>query len=277
MQSFGEEIRAFTNAARRQYSEPTDVELVLRRFNLTTSSLKPHIRPPVPRSKRRPKWKDLPIAEHAGISLPVLDPELSGQAEKESRTHIPPAFPPFPSIHTYRSTPVVREFSPTRDERGQSSLDLATQSITQSQIQSGTQTQTHHRPLAPSEIPRGDPKKMREAAAKEATYGEAALRRLVRASKIAKQKEVWTTAMKEPPRRIRYELWETSMRDMLEDEAMVQGREVDSGAVHGASGRFEIADHSTIVNADGRFHRKEVQRTGTRKHIGSGELGLGKA
>ncbi|KAB5571784.1 WD40-repeat-containing domain protein [Coniochaeta sp. 2T2.1] len=222
-----EDVKTFANASRRSHPIPTDFDLTLKRFNLTPEALRVHVRPPVPKSRRLPTWEAIPIEQHTDVSLPVLGPELSGQAEKEAKQHIPHVFPSFPSIHTYKSTPV--------------------------------------RPLAADEIPRGDPKKMREAAAKEAKLGEEALRRLLRASKIAKQKEVWSMAQKEPPRKARYELWESSMKDMLEEEARVQGRELDFGAVHGAASRFEIADHSTIVNAETTYHRKEVQRAAARK------------
>lgn len=275
------EIKTFANAARRAYPIPTDFEITLKRFNLTTSALKPHLRPPVPKSKRKPTWETLPIAQNVDADLPVLGPELSGQPEKEAKLHIPTIFPPFPSVHTYKSTPLVREYSPPNEDWGQFETDLPSQSVApQSQTQAGSQTQTQtqvsHRPLAPDEIPRGDPKKMREAAAKEAKYGEEALRRLLRASKIAKQKEVWSTAQRDPPRKLRYELWESSMRDLIEEEARVQSSETDPGAIHGAAGRFEIADHSTIVNSETAFHRKEVQRSGARRPLTSGDAGLAK-
>jgi hypothetical protein len=274
-----EDIKTFANASRRSQPIPTDFDLTLKRFNLTPEALKPHLRPPVPKRRRLPTWETLHIEEHTDLSLPVLGPELSGKAEKEAKHHIPRVFPSFPSIHTYKSTPLVREYTPPKDDWGQFNPDLASQSITsQSYTQAGSQTQTQasHRPLLPDEIPRGDPKKIREAAAKEAKLGEEALRRLLRASKIAKQKEVWSTAQKEPPRRLRYELWESSMLDLIEEEARTQGKALDFAAGHGAAGRFEIADHSTIVNAETTFHRKEVQRTGTRKPLGSGDLGLAK-
>lgn len=274
-----EDIKTFANASRRSHPIPTDFELTLKRFNLTPEALRPHIRPPVPKRKRLPTWEPLQIEQHTDVSLPVLGQELSGKAEKEAKRHIPQAFPSFPSIHTYKVTPLVREYSPPKDDWGQFNPDIPSQSIasqSRSQVGSQTQIQASQRPLTPDEIPRGDPKKIREAAAKEAKLGEEALRRLLRASKIAKQKEVWSTAQKEPPRRLRYELWESSMRDLIEEEARTQGKALDFAAAHGAAGRFEIADHSTIVNAEAAFHRKEVQRTGTRKPVGSGDVGLAK-
>lgn len=268
MTSVLDDVMAFANASRRSHPIPTDFDLALRRFNLTPQVLKKHVRPPVSSQERAPTWEPLHIEQCTDASLPILGPELSGAAEKDAQHHIPRAFPSFPSIHTYKSTPVVREYSPPKDDW----------ELPPSQTQSGSQIpmQGAHRPLAPDEIPRGDPKKLREAAAKEAKLGEEALRRLLRASKIAKQKEVWSMAQKEPPKKARYELWESSMRDLIEEEAKAQGKALDLTAAHGAPGRFEIADHSTIVNAEAAFHRKEVQRTGSRKPPGSGDVGVAK-
>jgi len=260
MDSFLEDVKTFANASRRTHPIPTDFDTTLKRFNLTPQLLKKHLKPPVSKPEIIPTFEPVEVEQHIDVSLPILGPELSGDAEKSALHHIPRAFPSFPSIHTYKSTPVVREYSSPKDDWAQVP-----------QPGSQTQTQTSHRPLAPDEIPRGDPKKMREAAAKEAKLGEEALRRLLRASKIAKQKEVWSTAQKEPARRTRYELWESSMRDLIEEEARMQGKALDLAAGHGATGRFEIADHSTIVNAETAYHRKEVQRTGTRKVVGSGD------
>lgn len=286
--SIVQDVRTFTNAARRSYPIPTDFELTLKRFNLTTSALKPHIRPPIPRSKRLTTYESLTIETATDAFLPVLGDELSGAADKKSKAHVPTAFPSFPSIHTYKSTPEVKEYKPPKDDWGEFDPELQSQSISQSQTLVGSQSQIlvlsqsqsqarAQRPLAPDEIPHGDPKKIREAAAKEAKYGEQALRKLMRASKIAKQKEVWSTAQREPQRRVRHELWESSMKDFIEEEAAAKGLTVEDGAIHGAMGKFEIADHSTIVNAESRYHRKEVQRAGMRKPVGSGEAGIGKA
>lgn len=137
-----------------------------------------------------------------------------------------------------------------------------------SQQASQLPTKIPQRPLAPDEIPRGDPKKIREAAAKEAKAGEQALRRLMRASKIAKQKDVSATAQRAPAKRERYALWEAAMRELVEDDAKGKGREVSAVAMHSQQGRVEIADHSMIVNAEKGYYRKEVARPGVRKLAG---------
>jgi hypothetical protein len=285
LESIVEDVKTFANAARRSYAIPTDFELTLKRFNLTTAALKPHVRPPIPKPKRQPVYEPLQIETATDASLPILGEELSGKTDKKSKAHVPTAFPSFPSIHTYKYTPEVKEYNPPNDDWGDFAPEPASQSIPQfptpddSQSQSQTQTQIQargKRPLAPEEIPHGDPKKIREAAAKEAKYGEQALRKLMRASKIARQKEVWSTAQRQPQRRLRQELWETSMKDFIEEDVRAKGLQVEDGAIHGALGKFEIADHSTIVNAEGRYYRKEVQRAGMRKPVGSGEVGIGK-
>jgi hypothetical protein len=46
----------------------------------------------------------------------LLGPELSGRADKESRTYIPPHLPPFPPKHAWKATPVYtnRENDPRK-------------------------------------------------------------------------------------------------------------------------------------------------------------------
>jgi transcription initiation factor TFIID subunit 8 len=251
-------VQVFAESARRREPIPTDYELMLKRFNLTTGALEPHRKPPIPRSKRIPQWKSLDIdPSHEDLTMPILGDELNGATDKTARSFIPSSFPSFPSIHTYKYTPETVESVTVSEDWGAYNPDSATQTVTASQSQ--TQTQAT-RPLAPDEIPRGDPKKIREAAAKEAKYGEEALRRLMRASKIAKQKEVWSTAQQETARKERYDLWEAAMRELIEDDQKAKGNTLAPAAVHGAMGRFEIADHSMIVNSDGRYARKEMQR-----------------
>lgn len=274
------EVKTFANASRRSYPVPVDFENTLKRFNLTPTALYYHKKPPISKKKRQPVWEDLPLDAAIPTDLPVLAPELDGAADKAAKNYIPSSFPSFPSVHTYKYTPESVEAATAVDETimtdsqatvtqtqtmaGESQAGAATTSQQQSQLP----TKVPQRPLAPDEIPHGDPKKIREAAAKEAKAGEQALRRLMRASKIAKQKDVSATAQREPARRERYALWEAAMRELVEDDTKAKGREVAPAAMHSQQGRVEIADHSMIVNAEKGYYRKEVPRPGVRKLAG---------
>jgi hypothetical protein len=261
MISLGQTVRTYKNAARRPHPIPRDFELALGRFNLTTPLLEPHRKPPIPRSKRLPTWESLPANDPLDRDLPILGDELDGAPDKAVKPYIPDSFPAFPSIHTYRCTPESVDAVTVSEDWGAFNPEAPSQTLDGSQ----PQPQQPQRPLAPDEIPHGDPKKMREAAAKEAKAGEGALRRLMRASKIAKQKEVWSAAQRQPARRDRYNLWETAMRELIEDDTKSKGKEVVPAAMHGDKGRFEIADHSMIVNTEKVCQRQDVPRAGGRK------------
>lgn len=246
-----------------------DFEQGLKRFNLTTTSLKPHKKPPIPKSKRLPSWEPLPITDPIERDLPVLGDELDGAPEKETKQYIPGSFPSFPSIHTYKYTPESVDAVTVSEDWGAFNPEIPSQTLDGSQSQPQLQ-----RPLAPDEIPHGDPKKIREAAAKEAKAGEGALRRLMRASKIAKQKEVWSSAQRQPARRDRYNLWEAAMRELIEDDTKSKGKEVIPSGMHGDKGRFEIADHSMIVNTEKRYYRQDLPRAGARKAAAAAAHGI---
>lgn len=98
-----------------------------------------------------------------------------------------------------------------------------------------------------------DAAKIREEAALTAQHGEEALRRLVRASKMRKQKEVKTLVQKDTQGKERFRLWEATMRRFM-NKAAAEDRRGE------AVEQVEIADHSMIVNADAMFSRKEVSR-----------------
>lgn len=243
-----EDTKLLAHTARRAQPSPADFDLSLARFNLCTSALKPHLRNPVAKSKLRPTYFN-PLAEYPGAApeLPLIGDELSGRMEKESRAYIPKGFPDFPSIHTYRATPI--------------DVDSVTVRGTGLRYDDGTPVKMGGRldHLA-VEGPRGDPKRVREAAAREAKQAEEALRGLVRASKINALKEVRATAVRNPQSKERYDLWEAAMRELMDESGKSKPRAMaDAGTA-----RLEIADHSMIVNAERAFYRREISRGGKR-------------
>ncbi|KAI0018671.1 hypothetical protein F4780DRAFT_781199 [Xylariomycetidae sp. FL0641] len=100
------------------------------------------------------------------------------------------------------------------------------------------------------EAARGPEKKRAEASA-DARKGEMALRRIDRAAKISRQKELKELASRDPLSQKRHKAWEGLMKDLLPDR----------GAANGA---MDIADHSTVVNAGAKYGRKELPRTSRR-------------
>ncbi|UNI15621.1 hypothetical protein JDV02_002137 [Purpureocillium takamizusanense] len=215
MESLIEQVKRFALAARREHPIPTDFELMMGYHNLTTRSLRPHLKNPLPQSVLAPTFHALTTADNEALAtLPLLSDQLSGQADKDAKQYIPSSFPDFPSRHTYRFTP--QEDTSVRDS-----------------------------------------KKIREEAARTAEQGEDALRRLVRASKMRKQKEVKSLVERDTEGRERFRLWEATMKRFMGAEAGLRG---DAAAAD----QVEIADHSMIVNCDAVFARKEVARMGKR-------------
>ncbi|KAL7781491.1 hypothetical protein V8C37DRAFT_398181 [Trichoderma ceciliae] len=94
-----------------------------------------------------------------------------------------------------------------------------------------------------------DSKQIREDAAKSAQLGEDALRRLVRASKMRKQKEVKSLVERDTQGKERFRLWESTMKRFMGGDRFREH-----------AGRVEIAEHSMLVNADIKFSRREVSR-----------------
>lgn len=208
---FVEHLKHTANAARRENPTPADFETILQRYNVPTSSLKPHLKNPVPKEKLVPKFYN-PFTEHLkaieSSSKPsmFLGPELDGNAEKESKPWIPTSFPPFPSKHSYKFTPV--------------------------------------------EAPMRDLKRKRAEAAAEARKGEEALRRIDRAAKISRQKELKELANRNPLSKQRHQALEEVMKEFLPK----------SGSGGSGGSALEIADHSMIVNAGAKYLRQEVPK-----------------
>jgi len=103
----------------------------------------------------------------------------------------------------------------------------------------------------PVELPVRKTQKKREEALADARKGEMALRRIDRAAKITRHKELKETAQRHALAKQRHEAWEGLMKSLLPK------RSVGTDA-------SEIADHSTIVDAGAKHARKELPRTSRR-------------
>ena len=103
------------------------------------------------------------------------------------------------------------------------------------------------------------PNRIREEAARAAKQGEDALRKLVRAAKIRKQKEVRSVVQRDPHGRQRYQLWETAMKGLLQTVGKADE---------------DVADQSMIVNSEGSFLRREVAKS-SKRVAASGSPGSG--
>ncbi|KAI9813657.1 MAG: hypothetical protein M1827_003728 [Pycnora praestabilis] len=97
-------------SCRRSEPIPQDFAHALSTHGLTTSSLETHLQPSIPPAICQPTLPSLPLEEPARPSLdPLLGPILSGAHEKAQRSFVPSHFPPFPSKHTYKDTPIFVE------------------------------------------------------------------------------------------------------------------------------------------------------------------------
>lgn len=200
----------------------------------------------MPRSKLHAQYFD-PTAQRPppGSELPLLGNELSGRSEKASKKYIPKNFPDFPSIHTYKYTP--------------EDLDAVTIQGSGLSYENGAAVGARARSLPDG--PRGDAKRMREAAARETQQAEEALRGLLQAGKINALKEVRDHAQKDRFSKRRYDLWEKAMLHLLEKDGDLSGTGKAASA-SGAERLVEIADHTMMVNAERAYHRKGVHRLG---------------
>lgn len=236
LKSMCQDVISYANHARRNMVIPTDFELAYRDFNIIEKNLKRHRRNAIPPEKIKAPEKETHGAEtkegKAFIDLPCLSEELSGKADKDTKSYIPSFLPDFPSTHTYKYTPT----------------DIESVTVRQPIHQANTNANA---PPAPDW--RGDPKKTREVAAVQAKQAEEALRKLVRASKMASLKDLRSTAEKNPISKNRYDLWEEAMKDMLGEK--------------GAAAREDVADHSMIVNAQKKFHRREIPRSAKKRKV----------
>ncbi|KAI1331631.1 hypothetical protein F5Y16DRAFT_394918 [Xylariaceae sp. FL0255] len=109
----------------------------------------------------------------------------------------------------------------------------------------------------PAEPPKQDNQKKKAEAQADARKGELALRRIDRAAKITRQKELRDIAKRHDLSKQRHDAWEGLMQSVLSNKGALTNGALDT----------EIADHSTIVNAGAKFGRKEVPRTARRNPL----------
>ena len=89
--------------SRRSQPIPADFQYALSAFDCPLLSLKPHLKPPVPRSETLIQLEEMPAEEkEAYCSLLKPNDELSGESDRQKMLHIPTGFPSFPSKHTYK-------------------------------------------------------------------------------------------------------------------------------------------------------------------------------
>lgn len=237
LSSLIEDVKIIANSARRSQAIPTDFDTSVKRFNINLTHMKPHRRPPIPQERIKATYTTEMFLDGETMDLPTLDERLSGKDDKDAKTYIPKSFPDFPSIHTYKSTPTDVESVTVR----------------------GHDADPEGTAKRGSPDWRGDPKKIREAAALQAKQAEEALRRLVRASKQASLKDMRSTAEKNPVSKERYNQWEDAMKELLQEQGRANGTD--------GTARGEVADHSMVVNAQKRFHRREVPRSAKRMQV----------
>ncbi|KAF2125879.1 hypothetical protein P153DRAFT_299314 [Dothidotthia symphoricarpi CBS 119687] len=119
MTKFLAQVRMSMTSARRTETVPYDWIFALTNVGLRGSgSLEPHFDTgEIPPSLLQPHFEPpAPPEAPPPDTDALLGPELSGKADKETRPYIPKHFPPFPSKHTYKATPVftTRENDPRK-------------------------------------------------------------------------------------------------------------------------------------------------------------------
>ncbi|KAI1126614.1 hypothetical protein F5Y10DRAFT_209405 [Nemania abortiva] len=103
----------------------------------------------------------------------------------------------------------------------------------------------------PAEPPAKNTEKKRTEALADARKAEMALRRIDRAAKLTRQKELKEVAHRNALTKQRHDAWEGLMKSLLPRSRT-------------ADGATEVADHSTIVNASAKYGRKELPRANRR-------------
>ncbi|KAI1185116.1 hypothetical protein F5B17DRAFT_409246 [Nemania serpens] len=110
--------------------------------------------------------------------------------------------------------------------------------------------------FTPAELPAKNTGKKRAEALADARKAEMALRRIDRAAKLTRHKELKEVAERNALTKQRHEAWEGLMKSLLP-----RSRAADEAN--------EVADHSTIVNAGAKYGRKELPRASRRAPVES--------
>lgn len=115
--------------------------------------------------------------------------------------------------------------------------------------------------FTPAELPAKNTDKKRTEALADARKAEMALRRIDRAAKLTRHKELKEVAQRNALTRQRHDAWEGLMRSLLPRS-------------RAADGANEVADHSTIVDSGAKYGRKELPRANRRAPVeGAGGKG----
>ena len=110
MLCFTSDVRRYMQACRRAQPIPLDFQHALDTNQISTTSLEPHLRPPVPPSISQRQLPSPPPEPPRELEvLPFLGPALSGATDDGINMRIPKHFPPLPSKHTYHAEPVYTE------------------------------------------------------------------------------------------------------------------------------------------------------------------------
>ncbi|PHH51680.1 hypothetical protein CFIMG_004718RA [Ceratocystis fimbriata CBS 114723] len=220
LQTLIEDVHNIALSARRDKPTPNDFQVMLQSRNLPIWLLNPHRKHPIPQKLLEPKKETSDLPSPSNPAVKSL-PILHPDLSGETQRKAMEYIPKhFPEF------PSIHTFRYTpRIEKTER-----------------------------------DSQKIRAAAALAAKQGEDALRGLVRAAKVRKQKEVRSIVQRETHGRERYRLWEAAMQKLLSDKA-------NRPAIGGRSrlSDQEIADASMIVNASIPYLRQERPRTGAGK------------
>lgn len=201
-------------SSRREHVIPSDFDTTLRRYNLPLSALTPHLRRPMDFRERKRTYEEIETVSIAD-SLGLPLPFLGHDISgRDDKVSKQYVPPTFPEFPAQHTY----KFTPKADGRVWNT------------------------------------QKIREAAAENAQQGEEALRRLVRASKMRKQKEVQNLAEGDDQGKERFELWQSAMREAAGKNSMAS-----------TNGILETdTDRSMIVNGDHIFSRKDASRHSNR-------------